>query len=286
MMNRNEKLEIAKRLLLSTEGEMTSDDLEQMLEAELTKPESEMDTELVQQILELLEDAPTQAQQHESWQNIEKKLSFRRWRPVVSGLARIAAVGIILVALMHTTYSSAQAFNWEFLLRIIRPFAETFMVYTGDTPDPTVTPEANEVYDDEMMYCAYTEFATLADCPDKLDESPVKPTWMPERFTYLQGSMYTDMLITSLNHVFSSSEGLCIIDITKFRNNEDAISYHYEQLPQNNESMNVAGCQIAFYRNTQNEYLTAAWLLENTHYCITGMISEEEMIQAIETMMK
>ena len=56
MLNRNEKLEIAKRLRLSTESEMSRYDLEQMLEAELNKPEDEMDTELVQQILEILED--------------------------------------------------------------------------------------------------------------------------------------------------------------------------------------------------------------------------------------
>ena len=204
----------------------------------------------------------------------------------MSGLARIAAVGIILVALMHTTYSSAQAFNWEFLLRIIRPFAETFMVYTGDTPDPTVTPEANEVYDDEMMYCSYTEFATLADCPDKLDESPVKPSWMPERFTYLQGSMYTDRHVTTITHVYNSTDGSCIVDIAKFREQQDASSYHYEQIPADNESMYVAGCQIAIYRNSRNATLTASWLLENTHYCITGMLSKEEMIQTIEKMMK
>ena len=54
MMNRNEKLEIAKRLRLSTESELSRDDLEQILDAELSKPEAEMDTELVQQILEML----------------------------------------------------------------------------------------------------------------------------------------------------------------------------------------------------------------------------------------
>ena len=60
MMNRNEKLEIAKRLRLSTESELSRDDLEQILDAELSKPEAEMDTELVQQIVDLLEETPSQ----------------------------------------------------------------------------------------------------------------------------------------------------------------------------------------------------------------------------------
>ena len=124
MMNRNEKLEIAKRLRLSTESELSRDDLEQMLDAELNKPKAEMDTELVQQILEILEESPTQEQQREAWQKTSKRLKFKQWQPVVSGLTRIAAVGVILVALMFATYGTAQALNWEFLLRWMRPGQE------------------------------------------------------------------------------------------------------------------------------------------------------------------
>ena len=198
MLNRNEKLEIAKRLRLSTESEMSRYDLEQMLEAELNKPEDEMDTELVQQILEILEDGPSMEQQHKSWQQIDKRLKFKQWQPVVSGLTRIAAVGVILVALMFATYGTAQALNWEFLLRWMKPFAETFMIYSGDKPEPTVAPVTTEVYGDVGLTFAQTEFNTLADCPEKIDGYPVKPVWMPERFTYLQGSMYADTLVTSI----------------------------------------------------------------------------------------
>ena len=125
MMNRNEKLEIAKRLRLSTESELSRDDLEQILDAELSKPEAEMDTELVQQIVDLLEETPSQAQQREAWRKTDKRLKLKQWQPVVSGLTRIAAVGVILVALMFATYGTAQALNWEFLLRWMKPFAET-----------------------------------------------------------------------------------------------------------------------------------------------------------------
>ena len=286
MMNRNEKLEIAKRLRLSKESELSRYDLEQMLEAELTKPDAEIDTELVQQILELLEESPSQEQKRKSWEQIDKKLSFRKWRPIVSGLTRIAAVGVILVALMFATYGTAQALNWEFLLRLMRPFAETFMVYTGDKPTPTPLPQGDVAYDDFAMTFTQQEFANLADCPDEIDGYPTKPVWIPERFTYLQGSMYSDYQVTSITHVFRSEEGSCIFDISKFRDSKDATSYHFEQLPDENVSMYVAGCQVKFYRNTRNENLTASWLLENTHYCITGAICEEEIKSIVETMMK
>ena len=83
MMNRNEKLEIAKRLRHSEEMEMSCDDLEALMEAELNKPKDEMDTELVQQILELLEEAPSQVQQHDAWEKTHNRLKFKQWQPVV-----------------------------------------------------------------------------------------------------------------------------------------------------------------------------------------------------------
>lgn len=111
MLNRNEKLEIAKRLRHLTEMEMSRDDLEQLLDAEMAKPETEMDDELVQDILELLEDSPSQVQQNASWQKLSSRLSSKRWQPYVSGLARVAATLVLLVAVMFATYGTAHALN-------------------------------------------------------------------------------------------------------------------------------------------------------------------------------
>lgn len=286
MINRNEKLEIAKRLRLSTESELSRDDLEQMLDAELSKPEAEMDAELIQQILEMLEETPSQAQQREAWRKTDKRLKLRQWQPVVTGLTRIAAVGVVLVALMFATYGTAQALNWEFLLRWMRPFAETFMIYSGNEPESSPEPVISEVYDDVGMGFTQAEFATLADCPDEINGYPVKPVWMPERFTYLQGSMYSDEQITSITHVFSSNDGYCVIDISMLQDKNDANAYRFEQIPAENMSVYAAGYQIAFYNNTDNTLLTASWLSENTTYFITGPISKEDILLIIESMMK
>ena len=45
-----------------------------LLEAELEKPEEEMDTELIQHILETLEPLPSLEQQHASWEKIKMVL--------------------------------------------------------------------------------------------------------------------------------------------------------------------------------------------------------------------
>ena len=286
MMNRNEKLEIAKRLRLSTESELSRDDLEQMLDAELSKPEAEMDTELVQQIVDLLEETPSQAQQREAWRKTDKRLKLKQWQPVVTGLTRIAAVGVILVALMFATYGTAQALNWEFLLRLMKPFAETFMVYTGDKPTPTPMPQGDVVYDDFTMIFTQQEFASLADCPDKIDGYPVKPVWMPERFAYLQGSMYSDAHTTAVTHVFQSDNGRCIIDISKVENSNETDSYHFERVPDENMSTYVDGHQITFYTNTDNAILAASLVFENTTYYVSGAVSEEEIVSIFTSMMK
>ncbi len=286
MMNRNEKLEIAKRLRLSKESELSRYDLEQMLDAELSKPEAEMDTELVQQILEMLEETPSQAQQREAWQKTDKRLKLKQWQPVVSGLTRIAAVGVILVAIMFATYGTAQALNWEFLLQWMKPFAETFMIYSGDKPEPTPGPMTSEVYSDVGRAFTQEEFATLADCPDKVEGYPAKPVWMPERFTYLQGSLYSDPLMTCITHVFRSDSGNCIIDISMLEDGNQSDTYQFEQLPAENVSMYVAGYHITFYNNTDNAMQSASLVAENTTYFITGPISEEEIISILESMMK
>lgn len=286
MMNRNEKLEIAKRLRLSTESELSRDDLEQMLDAELSKPEAEMDTELVQQILEMLEETPSQAQQREAWRKTDKRLKLKQWQPVVTGLTRIAAVGVILVALMFATYGTAQALNWEFLLRLMKPFAETFMVYSGDTPEATPVPMTSEVYSDVERTYNQAEFTTLADCPDTIEGYPAKPVWMPERFTYLQGSMYADTLITSITHVYQSDMGICIIDISLLDDANDVDSYSYEQTEnQPTHSEYVQGYPATFYYNNEGQLTSASWIVNNAHYNIAGRMSKDEILQILTSIL-
>lgn len=286
MLNRNEKLEIAKRLRHLTEMEMSRDELELLLDAELNKPEDELDEAFVQQLLELLEDGPTPEQQRKAWQKLDKQLTRQRWQPALKGIGRIAAVAVLLAAIMFATYGTAQALNWDFLLRLMKPFAETFMLYSGENPAVTPQPESSPIYGDFDLDFIQEDFAALADCPETMDGHPVRPVWMPERFTYVQGSMYTDLHITSFTHVYGCEGGSCIMDVTLHENVNEANAYHFEQIPADAVSTYAAGCQVAFYRNTRNEQLTASWVHQNVHYCLTGTLSEEEIISILEQMMK
>lgn len=50
---------------------MRNEELGLLLESELEKPVAEIDSELVQQILEILETAPSPEQQRTSWERIK-----------------------------------------------------------------------------------------------------------------------------------------------------------------------------------------------------------------------
>ena len=166
------------------------------------------------------------------------------------------------------------------------PFAESFMVYSGDEPAPTLAPTAQEVYGDLLGGITQTEYTTLADCPDTVLGYPAKPTWLPERFAYLQGSMYADTLVTSITHIFTSDAGSCILDISVVTNTNDIDSYQFEQVPDDKLATYVGGYQVVFYRNSDQATLTASWMVENAHYCITGSVSEDEILQILESIMK
>ena len=53
---------------------MRKEELGLLLESELEKPEEEMNTELIQRILEYLEPTPSLEQQYASWEKIKRAL--------------------------------------------------------------------------------------------------------------------------------------------------------------------------------------------------------------------
>lgn len=286
MTNRNENLEITKRLRLSSESEMSRDDLELMLEEELTKPEDEMDPELIQLILATLEDTPSSKAQRESWKQIEQKLSSKRqWLPAMNGLTRIAAIGVILVAVMFATYGTAQAFNWEFLLRLMRPFAETFRLYSGDSPTATPVPDASHIYGDIVLDITQKEFTTLEECPSEIAGYPIKPVWMPEQFAYMQGSLYIDALLTTVTHTYSSDAGFCLVDITILDDSGSNNAFEYEHTnAANTVNAYVAGYKTTFYYNNEGILSSASCIVDTAHYSITGNVTKDEIIRILEEM--
>lgn len=287
MPEQREMLEIVKRLHTDTELEMTRDDLERILDEELSKPENQLDTELIQEIVLLLEDGATIQEQEAAWRDTAVKLQEqpqkKRKPSVAAWAARIAAVLVVALGLMVLTYKTAEAFNWQMLLRLMRPFAETFMLYSGEQPVPTAAPV--EAYGDSGKAAESRDYTSLDEAPDMLLGYPVKPYGIPERFAYLQSSVYSDDLNTSVTHMYADDQGVCIFTVMILHDDGLMSGQAYERTVEDAAERYIAGCRVTFYFNSDDATMSASWVKENAQYSLFGMISEEELMTIVESTM-
>lgn len=290
MLNQQEKMEILKRLRFDSETEMSRDDLETMLEQELAKPEEKMDAELVQEILELLEDGVSEEEQQASWKQIAKRLPGKRGSSAIRWAARIAAVLAVVLCMTVLTYRTAEAFNWQLLLKWMRPFAETFMLYSGEQPGEgeartTTQREQGTVYGDSSKEGQSRQFAALEEAPERLCGYPARPLGMPERFAYVQGSQYTDDLTATATHVFQADDGICIFYVMMLTASNETASHQYEKTIDETMERTIAGYPVTYYFNSDEATMSASWTIDNAQYSIFGAITEAELAQIVESTM-
>ena len=283
MLNQRDLLEIMKRLRIDAETEMTRDGVESMLNEELSKPEEEMDAELVQELVLLLEDGVSGQAQENAWKATAKQLPGKRWHPVMKWGARIAAALVIVLGLTVLTYRTAEAFNWQQLLRLMRPFAETFMLYAGEQPGSTVT--SGEKYGDGVKAEEPCQYAGIEESPELLQGHPARPGGMPERFAYLQGSYYSDDLNTTITHVYSCDGGICIFTLVILNGQEHTVSHQFERTIAETQDVYIAGFPVTYYFNSDDATMSAYWTQDNARYSIFGVINEAELELIVESTM-
>ncbi|MBQ8554814.1 MAG: DUF4367 domain-containing protein [Clostridia bacterium] len=284
MLNHNEKLEIVKRLQNDPEADMTQADMEKLLDQELAKPEEEIDAALVDALLALLDEhEPTEEEIRASWAQLEAASGKKALPPIVQKVGRIAAIVVLAVAAVFATYGTAEAFHWEQVLRLLRPVAETFSLYSNNqATEPPVTRDGT-AYSDAPTGISQQVYATLADCPQTFDSYPVQPSWMPERFAFLQGSLYADDNTAVMTVAYLADEGACILTTTFFRNEKTVSNFEYERTLSNPDVRILAGQEVAYYHNTDQGMLSASWVIEKAHYFITGPVTEDELTRIVES---
>lgn len=294
MPGQQEKQERIRRLLSDTETELSRDDLEQMLEDELSRPEEQLDTALISEIVTRLEEGASAREQEAAWRATAQQLgaqSRKQANPAIRWFARIAAVLAIVLGVLVTTYKTAEAFNWQLVLRLMRPMAETFMLYTGMQPEITEQPvplaePTEEAYADGGKGNEAWEYASPGDVPGSLLGYPVMPRGIPERFVYLQGSGYSDDLNVSVTHVYAGESDMCIFSVLILRDDSITSSQLYERTPDEPEEMYIAGCRVLFYVNSDDATMAASWVRDSAQYSLFGAISEEELARIVEATME
>lgn len=289
MPEQQEKQEIFARLRSDTETELSRDDLERMLEEELSRPEEQLDTALIGEIAMQLENGASAREQETAWHATAQKLkekSTKRANPAVKWISRIAAAFVIAIVMLAATYKTAEAFNWQLVLRLMRPVAETFLLYTGRQPEiPELPASSAEPYADVGKSNESWVFASPEEAPASLMGYPVMPRGIPERFTYLQGSGYSDDLNASVTHVYAGEGGMCMFSVLILKDEDITSSQLYERTLDEPEELYIAGCRVLYYANSDNATASASWVRDGAQYSLFGAISGEELARIVEATM-
>ena len=122
MMSNQKNLRIMKRLANDPILEMNNDDLEQLLEAELAKPANEIDSSLVNEILDALNaPEPTPEQMEASWKVVKATLPRQAKATIPQAMLRFSAIAAAVIMIMFITLRDAEAFRWTLIEKILKP---------------------------------------------------------------------------------------------------------------------------------------------------------------------
>lgn len=288
-LNQNEKREIIRRLESVPEAELTNEEAELLLEEELKKTTADMNTAMIAELLEVLEPESLDDEAvHSSWNQLEKLLPVKpKKRTKVNGvhwIGKIAACILVICVLVYATSETAEAYHWQFLQRWFTPEAETFTLYSSNQPEmPAVQVQDDGVYGDSDARGLSEQFAALADFPDTYAGHRVKPTWMPERFAYLNGSLYADTNMAKTSIIYqSSSREMCIVSMALVSAQQTVSGFDDRQMNDDSALRRIGSAQVLFSQNDAQGMLSATWIVEQATFSVSGNLSEEEIIRIIE----
>lgn len=272
---------VLNRLVKDKRLELMPDELTRLLDAELAKPEDEMDTQLVSELLHLVEkDAPTDADMAADWQAISQKLNRRRL-PVVLRRAAIAAASIIAAFLV--TYTSARAFNWTLLLKYLMPVAQTFGIVT---PDYEVEQEQNTRYwaaDNDTS--REMEFSSLDDIPGEIGKAIAASGCLPEGYAFVQGTWSDDGVLQKWSLYMTKGDQWATLEALEVAQDAGAsFDVEYERQAEVPGTIEIDGVDVTVYYNSDEDGLSVSWLSKGVHYNLYGMLTEDELRHVIHAL--
>lgn len=285
MPNVTEEKGIYQYLKSDKDTEMMRYELELMLERELAKPAEAMDAQLIEELLGALEEDPPEADKQAIWEAIRQRRRHPAGR-ARTALRRIAACAAVLIFLLMATVGGAYAFNWTFLLKLLVPFAETFGIYSANNLNSTGSEQSVSIRQTSETEFEQRQFDTLEDFPTEREGYRLLPTWLPEGFSFLQGSLYEDESIAVISGSYVEGDAALNIVVTFFEDDEAVSTYEYERMPSNAATGVIAGITVTCYANSDGDGLAASWIDRNVHYSIVGDVTEEEMWRIVGGMIE
>jgi len=285
MLNATDERRILEHLKNDRKTELMPHDLNEILEQELSKPEEEIDSQLVREIMELLETkAPSSAEKEACWKAVQRETKRKRPIRCQTLLRWMCAAAAALVVVFLISFETARALNWTFLLKHLGPVAETFGLYSMSSLDQD-SGENHDAYTRETLDYKQLSYDSLEEMPAQMKGQNIIPGWIPERFQFVSGTIYEDESMESASLYFRSGEDdyLTLI-LTFYANDEDVTSYMYEITTADENNMEVANHTLTYYFNDDGEIRAVSAIEENAHFYIGGSISAEELEQIVASM--
>ena len=287
MSNVAKNPKINERLNSLVDMEMMPNELNKMLEEELSRDAEKMDVQLIDELLELLEaEKPAPGAKEECRRMISEKR--RPERSARKSVRRSVAIAAAVIAVLVLSVGTVSAFQWSFLWKLFAPLAETFGIYSASNleSDASVQPpqEGMVAYTLEDTFHVQMDYETLEDMPVEAGGFRIVPAWVPERFSFAQGSIYEDPEIIRATVTYAAGEDLLSV-VTVYHLNDSAVSgYVFEKKADELGVEHINGVDVNFYINATEETLYATWVGKNSHCLVSGTLSQSEMITLIEGM--
>ena len=272
---------IIERLANDPSGEMKAYELEELLEKELAKEAEEIDPSLVSELLETLEpgDIPDGLKEKVWQQTITKKKPAYKCAPWI---CRFIAIAAVIVLVFGLTIGAAQAFRWTFLLKLLKPVAQTFGIYLNYADDqPTAIPEISYgVSQEETSQVMYDDLSAL---PDEHQGYALKPGWIPEGYAFVQASSFVDSILTKYAICYQRGTDELNVFIMFYPDLDTTSSQFFERTDEIVTERIIGSKMVTFYRNANDQIQSVSWLDGNAHYCIAGHIAADDVDKMVES---
>jgi len=290
-----------KQFLNDPSMEVTEEELNEILDKELQKPEDQIDLKLVDEILAILN--PREVSEEEisaSWDRFNEKLRASEKEqnptgaairsgnkasvPMTAGkglvvfLRRFALIAAAIVLLFFVSLGSAKAMKWTFLLKLLNPIAQTFGISLDvQSIDSPINEDYSVVLDDQEM----RQFSTEDDIPAKYDGYRIKLNNIPERYSYLDGAFYPSQATNTFNFMYQSGDEWLSYNVSIFQTDDVGIEYQFETTMEVQEVRQVGMVELTFYHNGKDKTQYVSWVDRNAHYSLYGYISMDELTDII-----
>jgi len=277
---------LIERLNLDKNVELMPHELNELLEQELSKPAEEVDARLVSDLLDLLNaDKASDAQREACWQEIETKVQKKKRHGYAVVLRRIAAAAAAVIVLFFVSFETAKAFRWTFLLKLLAPVAETFGIYSSNVFENQHTAQNDAMLSEDDTGYEQLSFASIDDMPAEVDGYRVTPAWVPERFAFLQGSVYEDPEMANISTSYIDEDDILSLNTWVFHTDDVIFNYSFERTLEEPITDIIEGIEVTYYHNSGDKHLSASWIDETAHYYVFGNVTPEELDHFIRSML-